>query len=148
MTEQRPPARPWYDLVTERAAIKGWSVSELARQAGVGRPTIYGWRDNPGKPQAKPVNAVADALGIARERALRLAGIITTEGEPEEPEMPTEEELGRLREHIREVLGDKAAAVEAAINATLNDGGRETNAAEAPASGAGRSQSTRSARAS
>jgi len=81
--ERPPPARPWFDLVTERIAVRGWSVAELARRAHVSRPTIYGWRENPGKPQAAPVNAVADLLGIPRERALRLAGVIADA--PQEP---------------------------------------------------------------
>jgi transcriptional regulator with XRE-family HTH domain len=82
MSDERPPARPWYDLVMEQGSIRGWGVAELARRAGVGRPTIYGWRDNANKPQPAPVNAVADALGIPRERALRLAGVIAA-AEPE-----------------------------------------------------------------
>jgi len=80
--ERPPPARPWFDLVTKNIAVRGWSVVELTRRATVSRPTIYGWRDNPGKPQAAPVNAVADVLGIPREQALRLAGVIASEPEP------------------------------------------------------------------
>lgn len=76
MSDERSPARPWYDLVMEKIAIKGWGVAELARRAKVGRPTIYGWRDNPGKPQSGPVNAVADVLGIDRRRANELAGVL------------------------------------------------------------------------
>jgi len=79
MSEQRSPARPWFDVVTEQSAIRGLGIAELARRAHVGRATIYGWRDGAdGKIQAGPVNAVADVLGIPRERALRLAGIIGT----------------------------------------------------------------------
>lgn len=91
--ETGPPARPWYDLVIERIAIKGWSVSELAQRAGVGRPTIYGWRDNLRRPQARPVNAVADVLGIDRRRANVLAGVIPA------PEVPA-----ALRDVVRRTV--------------------------------------------
>ena|ERR1700733_14913195 len=112
------PARPWYDLVVETAAVKGWSIADLSSRSGVARTTIYGWRANRGKPQAKSVNAVADALGIPRERALRLAGVIADgpgSRPPPDPDLPTPAEMERLLEHVREVLGDKAAPVEDAL---------------------------------
>ena len=108
--ERPPPARPWFDLVTERIAVRGWSVVELTRHARVSRPTVYGWRDNPGKPQAAPVNAVADALGIPRERALRLAGIIASEPGPEplvEPEVAE-----ALRRHYPDEADELIAELE------------------------------------
>lgn len=117
------PARPWYDLVVETAAVKGWSIADLGSRSGVARTTIYGWRANRGKPQSKSVNAVADVLGIPRERALRLAGVIAAEPQPPpsaDPALPTPEEMERLREHIREVLGPGAAAVEDAIDRALD----------------------------
>lgn len=78
MTADQAPAREWYDLAVQTTAVKGWSVADLASKSGVARTTIYGWRDNPRKPHAKSVNAVADVLEIPRERALRAAGIIVT----------------------------------------------------------------------
>lgn len=54
--------------------MRGWSITELAERAQVSRPTIYGWRDNLTRPRAEQVGAVADALGIARSRAVTLAG--------------------------------------------------------------------------
>lgn len=113
------PARRWYDLVVEQGAIRGWGIAEMARRAKVGRPTIYGWRDNANKPQAGPVNAVADVLAIPRERALRLAGVITAEPPSADPALPTPEEMERLREHIRQVLGDKAPDFEDALDRAL-----------------------------
>lgn len=64
-------------MAMKQAAIRGWTLTELAKRAKISRPTIYGWRDNLGIPQAAPVNSAADLLGIPREEALRLAGIIT-----------------------------------------------------------------------
>lgn len=88
--ERPPPARPWYDRVMREAAVRGWGVAELARRAKVGRPTLYGWRDNPGKPQSAKVNAVADALGIPRTEALQLAGVIAAAPEPDARTAPRE----------------------------------------------------------
>lgn len=93
MNERPPPARPWFDRVEERAALKGWSLSELARRAKISRPTLYGWRDNPKKPQARSVNAVADALGIPRGEALQLAGVIGAAPEPEKEDDDVPREL-------------------------------------------------------
>lgn len=95
------------------AAVKGWGVAELARQAKVGRPTIYGWRDGPGKPQAAKVNAVADALGIPRDEALRLAGIITAppgSQEKEEEPRPPRRLSRQLQEEMRDEVGDEMAS--------------------------------------
>lgn len=81
----QPPARAWYRLVTEAIALRGWSKQELSDRSGVARSTIDGWARNPRKPQAKSVNAVADALGIDRAEALRLAGVTAmTDGVPDD----------------------------------------------------------------
>lgn len=141
MTEQRPPARPWYDLVVERAAVRGWSISELARRAKVGRPTIYGWRDVPdGRIQAGPVNAVADALDIPRERALRLAGIISERASPEPPPAIPPRLLAAIMDDD-ELTGEQRRAVIAAIEAQLAKERAGGAASSSPAHGeAGRRQ--------
>lgn len=115
MSADHAPARELYDLAVQTTAVKGWSIADLASKSGVARSTIYGWRDNSGKPQAKSVNAVADALGIPRERALRAAGIIAS-ARPE-PAMPK----SLLREIMAEPgLTDKERqAVIAAVEGTL-----------------------------
>lgn len=118
MSEQRSPARPWFDLVTEQSAIRGWGIAELARRAKVGRPTIYGWRDGAeGKIQAGPVNAVADVLGIPRERALRLAGVIGPGQAPAGSAVPPDL-LKAIAEADNLTDGEKVAVI-AAIDATL-----------------------------
>lgn len=50
--------------------------TELSELAQVARPTIERWATGRRKPLPAPVNAVADVLGIDREHALRLAGVI------------------------------------------------------------------------
>lgn len=99
MSDQRPPARPWYDLVTETIALKGWTKAQLADRAGISRPTVDNWRTNPRAPQARSVNAVADVLGISRERALRLAGVIP---DPDPEPLVDPELAAALRKHVPE----------------------------------------------
>lgn len=98
-------------------AVRGWGIAELARRAKIGRPTVYGWRDSPRKPQSGPVNAVADVLGVDRRRANELAGIIRR-AEPEpEPAIPQS-----LLRDIRNTPGlteEQRQAVIAAIEKTL-----------------------------
>jgi len=105
MTDVRSPARPWFDLVTQEIAVRGWGIAELARRAKVGRPTIYGWRDSAGKPQSGPVNAVADVLNIDRKRANELAGIIPR-AEPEPDPKPELDDDQELLETLRRVYRD------------------------------------------
>lgn len=115
MSADHAPARELFDLAVQTTAVKGMSIADLASKSGVARSTIYGWRDNSGKPQAKSVNAVADALGIPRERALRAAGIITS-ARPE-PAIPKS-----LLRDIMETEGltdEERQAVIAAVERTL-----------------------------
>ena len=70
-------ARPLYDRVERERALKGWSSTRLHAETGVSRSTIGKWRTQKHPPLPGTVNAVADALGIPREEALRLAGILT-----------------------------------------------------------------------
>lgn len=129
MSDIRSPARPWFDLVTREIAVRGWGITELARRAKVGRPTVYGWRDSAGKPQSGPVNAVADVLGIDRKRANELAGIIPRDG-PERGPAPdlARDEPGLYEALFRAYDGDRERTL-AALRAVLD--------AEAEASGPG-----------
>lgn len=142
--DSRPPASAWYDLVMEQIAIRGWSLSELAQRARIGRPTIYGWRDNPRKPQARSVNAAADALGIPRERALRLAGVIAGAGDrspPASEPTPLDELLGAegAEEVRRKIRARKGAGAEWYISAVEDALSRPpANADDPPGPGARR----------
>lgn len=108
MSRHGAPARPWYDLVIETIALKGWTKAQLADRSGVSRPTVDNWRTNPKPPQARSVNAVADALGIPREHALRLAGVIAGPSEAERSPPPALSEATKAM--MREELGDELAA--------------------------------------
>lgn len=126
MSTAPAPARAWYDTVTETIAVRGWSVAQLAQRSGVARTTIYGWRDNPRKPQSKSVNAVADALGIPRERALRLAGVIAAAPEAADRSPPTlldgavgHEDADLVRRALHQVYPDQAEEILAGIERKL-----------------------------
>jgi transcriptional regulator with XRE-family HTH domain len=125
MSDQRPPARPWYDLVTETIALKGWTKAQLADRAGVSRPTVDNWRTNPRPPQARSVNAVADVLGIPRKEALRLAGVIA-DGDEADRSPPSlldgavgGEDAELVRKALREVYPDTAEEILAGIEERL-----------------------------
>ena len=50
--------------------------TRLSEITGLPRATIERWRDQPRPPLPESVTKVADALGIDRDEALRLAGIL------------------------------------------------------------------------
>lgn len=70
-------AYPLYRRVERERALLGWSSTRLHKETGVSRSTIGKWATQQQPPQPGTVNAVADALGIERAEALRLAGILT-----------------------------------------------------------------------
>lgn len=116
MTQKAPPpARPLYERVIREVSLRGWTKTELSERSGVARTTIDNWSTNRRKPQPKAVNAVADVLGIDREEAHVLAGIVT----PEHPDAL----LRNITETIRRagLTPDQQEAVIAAVEQTLRD---------------------------
>lgn len=80
-----------------------WTQKKLADEVGVSQKTIDNWENGRTSPKSS-IGALEQVLGIALD------------GEPQpDPDMPTPAEMERLLEHVREVLGDKAAPVEAAL---------------------------------
>lgn len=104
----RGPAYGLYRRVLQEVALKGWTKVELREQTGVARSTVEAWASQPRPPQPRTVNAVADALGIPREEALRLAGVLTDA--PEEVTVVPES----IRRAIRAAAGETAAGDERA----------------------------------
>lgn len=142
MASNRAPAKPWYEEVVATIAVRGWTKAELSDRSGVARTTIDNWERNLRRPQAKSVNSVADALGIPRERALRLAGVISEAAEADRS--PPRELPDDLKEHMREVVGDEmASALIAAYEQLLRGRGRPTGgAASRPPESGGKDQRT------
>jgi len=74
---KRGIALPLHRRVKQEIALLGWTNTELHARSGVSRSTVEKWATQQQPPQPRTVNAVADALGIPRAEALRLAGILT-----------------------------------------------------------------------
>jgi lambda repressor-like predicted transcriptional regulator len=71
------PARPFLELIEATLNRQGKTKAWLAQRSKVNRNTINNWGIQPRTPQAGNVLAVADALGIEQDQALRLAGLRT-----------------------------------------------------------------------
>ena len=97
------PARQFYELVEATLNKQGKTKSWLAQRSKVNRNTINNWATQPRTPQAGNVLAVADALGIEHERALRLAGLRTEEPRVVDNSAPTVAEASD-EELLAEVL--------------------------------------------
>lgn len=96
----RGVAYPLFQRVQWEMAMKGWTATRLRRDSGVARSTIAKWATQPRPPLASTVILVADALGIDRETAIRLAGILgDTLSAPvaEAPEISDDERRAVLR---------------------------------------------------
>ncbi|MEU4410679.1 GIY-YIG nuclease family protein [Streptosporangium sp. NPDC023963] len=78
---QRPhgpaPAAPLHALVLKTLSEQGRSQNWLHKRTGVSRNTIASWKAQPRPPQAGTVLTIADALGLDRGEALRLAGVMS-----------------------------------------------------------------------
>lgn len=98
------PARPLYDHIEGIRLRKGWSKSRLAREAGVNRGTLENWKIQPKPPTAETIKAVAEALSIDQDLALRLAGY-----------MPPDQERPVANESSNEAIDARITALELEI---------------------------------
>lgn len=78
--------------------------TRVAEIAGLPRATIDRWQDQPRPPLPASVIKVADALGINRGEALRLAGIL--DGVP--PPLDREQAVAELRAKLAEISAASA----------------------------------------
>ena len=69
-------AYPLYERVKREMALQGWTATRMRRESGIARSTLAKWETQSRPPLASTVVAVADALGLDRETALQLAGIL------------------------------------------------------------------------
>jgi transcriptional regulator with XRE-family HTH domain len=81
---------------------KRLSQEELAAKVGASERAVNDWENDRRKPRNR-IGALEEVLGVSLT------------GEPGEPETATPEEIERLREHIREVLGEDSE-LEAAMD--------------------------------
>jgi transcriptional regulator with XRE-family HTH domain len=103
--ERSAPARPLYERVENIRATNGWTKTRLAKVTGLPRTTLERWRDQPRRPLPETVVQVADALGINRDEALTLAGILADATEPP----PLDSTVAELRAELRAVQALNAA---------------------------------------
>jgi transcriptional regulator with XRE-family HTH domain len=80
--------------VTAIQQRNGWTKIQLAQRAGVNRGTIDNWARQPKPPLAATIVPVAERLGIDRDEALRLAGILTDAAAERDPNVQGENESG------------------------------------------------------
>jgi transcriptional regulator with XRE-family HTH domain len=98
MDETSAPARPLFERIETIRANAGMTKSRLAEITGVPRGTVERWRDQKRPPLPESVMKVADALGIDRGEALRLAGVLDGVPPPADPGDVVAELRARLAE--------------------------------------------------
>lgn len=110
---EEAPARQFFDLIEATLNKQGKTKTWLAQRSKVNRNTINNWSWQPRAPQSANVLAVADALNIEHDKALRLAGLSTPrpiEGEPLNlAEVPTDDLtslLHRVGDELRRRIPD------------------------------------------
>jgi transcriptional regulator with XRE-family HTH domain len=94
--------------IAKRRHQLGWTQVELAARIGVSPSSVADWERGVSYPKKK-LGKVEEVLGVR----------LDDEPQPD-PALPTPVEMERLRAHIREVLGGRAAAVEDAMDAALD----------------------------
>lgn len=106
-----PPALPWWERVEQLRVDRDWDRSQLARHAGVARTTVDNWKTAPTSPRPKTIAKVAERLGIDKEEAFRLAGILplaTPQGEEEAvgdaPSEPVPQEARAAKDRVWEAM--------------------------------------------
>lgn len=95
-------------IVRKRRQVLDWDQRQLAERVGVHVNSVQRWEAGKQYP-GRHLGKLEAVLGLTIDEGL----------EREEPELPTPEELGRLSEHIREVLGPRAPVVQDAVNRAL-----------------------------
>jgi transcriptional regulator with XRE-family HTH domain len=80
-TSGLPPAHKLWERVESERNRRGWTTVELQERSGVDRSTVSRLKTSRRSPLPETVNKLADALGIPREEALALAGLVTSPAE-------------------------------------------------------------------
>lgn len=131
-----------YDLIDQRRAIDGLSWTDLHRKSGVARSTMLRWRTGTGTPQAPTVIAVADALGVNRELALHLGGVIASPAaERASRKERLESELDAMARRMDQIRAE-LAEVNADREGAADDRRPEVASEPRPANGSGVSKGT------
>jgi transcriptional regulator with XRE-family HTH domain len=105
MDEPSAPARPLFDRIESIRANAGMTKTRVAELTGLPRATIDRWQDQPRPPLPESVIKAADGLGIDRNEALRLAGILDG---PSPPAVNTEQAVAELRAQLARISAASA----------------------------------------
>lgn len=98
-----PPALPWWQHLEDLRIKNDWNRTQLAERAGVARTTIDKWKTARRAPLNTTVTEVADRLGIDREKALRLAGVVPrSPGGESGVDSSAADRLDRLYRNVRD----------------------------------------------
>jgi transcriptional regulator with XRE-family HTH domain len=82
---RRGPAYAFWDRIQDELAAQGMSQAELVRRTGIAATVITSLKTSPPRDRAareRNVTALADALGIDRTEARRLAGLVPSGDKP------------------------------------------------------------------
>lgn len=120
-----PPALPWWQHLEDLRIRNDWNRTQLAERAGVARTTIDKWKTARRAPLNTTVTEVADRLGIDREEALRLAGVLPRPSAGQDPadESSTADYLDRLYRKVRDDP-DRREELQALLESS--EGGRDS----------------------
>jgi hypothetical protein len=103
--------------VAARRGGLGMDRAELAAAAKIDPKTVYNLEIRHRWPIAVTRAKIEEALRWPSGEMERIA----SEVPEEEPEMPTPEELERLKDHMREVLRGRSSALEEAMDRALSE---------------------------
>lgn len=69
----------WWDYVQRHLDERGWTPSELSRQANINRSIVGRWRSQDAKPEVTTARAVAKAFGVSLGEVLIASGLAEAE---------------------------------------------------------------------
>ncbi|MEQ4716493.1 helix-turn-helix transcriptional regulator [Nonomuraea sp. B19D2] len=130
------PARPFHERVNQERIKRGWTQLKLAEQSGVDRATIH--RMRAAKPQPDTVFALAATLGIDRDEALRLAGLVPGRVGGQGESVPALAEDPEIEELLAKLPARRRAILEQFRDSERDRVRRLQEQAEAEAAEAGR----------
>ena len=109
------PAPGFLRYLDRQLERRGWTVRDLAREAGLSSAVIYRWRSAETEPGIPNARLAASALGVPLLEFLVAAGAITSDeaGAPVSGPLPGELSSEDLIDELRRRVGARAAGAKA-----------------------------------